>query len=337
MKVLVSGGAGYIGSTLVPMLLERGYQVRVVDWGLFGLDHLPQEAEIVVGNVLDFREEWLDGIDAVIHLAALSNDPMADFSPRLNYEVNAAGTALLAQMCYKRGIKRFVMGSTCSVYGFTHEEVDEEWEARPTYPYAISKLMAERALQCLEGDGFGPIILRKGTVIGWSPRMRYDLVANTMVKTALTEGRILVRNPHLWRPILDVKDAAAAYIRALEAPSNVRGVFNVALDNYTVGQIAAEVAEVLRERGFQVKIEHQNLMDVRNYRVSTRKAEEVLGFRPTVTLKESVRGMLDKIQAGTNADFHNPRYYNIEWWRRMVEEGLALHTQKPGHITGYGQ
>ncbi len=323
MRVLVSGGAGYIGSTLVPMLLERGYEVRVVDSGLFGLDHLPGEAEVVVGDILDFREEWLEGVEAVVHLAALSNDPMADFSPRLNYQVNAAGAALVAQMCRRRGISRFVMGSTCSVYGFTEGEVDEEWDARPAYPYAISKLMAERALQCLEGDGFRPIILRKGTVIGWSPRMRYDLVANTMVKTALTEGRIVVRNPRLWRPILDVRDAAAAYIRALEAPLEVSGVFNVALGNYTVAQIAQEVAEVLAERGIAVSIEYLDLPDVRNYRVSTRRAREVLGFQPSISLKESVRGMLDKIQAGVNADFDNPRYYNIEWWRRAVEQGLV--------------
>jgi len=323
MRVLVTGGAGYIGSILVPMLLERGYQVRVVDSGLFGLDHLPPQAEVVVGDILEFREEWLEGVEAVVHLAALSNDPMADFSPRLNYEVNAAGAALVAQMCRRRGISRFVMGSTCSVYGFTEQEVDEEWEARPSYPYAISKLMAERALQCLEGDGFWPIILRKGTVIGWSPRMRYDLVANTMVKTALTEGRIVVRNPRLWRPILDVRDAAAAYIRALEAPPQVSGVFNVALGNYTVAQIAQEVAEVLSERGIGVRIEHHDLPDVRNYRVSTRRAREVLGFQPSISLKDSVRGMLDKIQAGVNADFDNPRYYNIEWWRRVVEQGLS--------------
>jgi nucleoside-diphosphate-sugar epimerase len=322
MRVLVTGGAGYIGSTLVPMLLERGYDVRVVDSGLFGVEHLPTEAEVVLGDVLDFQEEWLEGVEAVIHLAALSNDPMADFSPRLNYQVNAAGAALVAQMCRRRGIQRFVMGSTCSVYGFTEQEVDEEWDARPSYPYAISKLMAERALQCLEGDGFHPIILRKGTVIGWSPRMRYDLVANTMVKTALTEGRIVVRNPRLWRPILDVRDAAAAYVCALEASAEVTGVFNVALGNYTVAQIAQEVAEVLAERGISVTIEHQNLPDVRNYRVSTRKAREVLGFQPSISLKDSVRNMLDKIQAGINADFENPRYYNIEWWRRVVEGGL---------------
>lgn len=325
MRVLVTGGAGYIGSVLVPLLLERGHAVQVLDYGFFGVDHLPAEARVIRHDVMDFDDRWLEEIDAVIHLAGLSNDPMADFSPRLNYEVNAAGSAVVAQACKRMGVGRFIMGSTCSVYGFTEEqEVDEGWPTKPAYPYAISKLMAERALQCLADESFRPIVLRKGTVIGWSPRMRYDLVANTMVKSALSEGQITVRNPNLWRPILDVKDAALAYIRALEADGEVSGTFNIACGNFTIAQIAEAVKEVLQERGLGVPVVHQDLHDVRNYRVCTRRARDVLGFAPSMSLGASVANMLDRIQEGVNADFDNPQYYNIEWMKiRLAQPVLA--------------
>jgi nucleoside-diphosphate-sugar epimerase len=325
MRVLITGGAGYIGSVLVPALLKRGHAVRVLDYGFFGLDHLPHEAEVISHDIIDFDDRWLEDIDAIIHLAGLSNDPMADFSPKLNYEINAAGSAVVAQAAKSAGVRRFVMGSSCSVYGFSEEqEVDEEWLAKPAYPYAISKLMAERALQCLADESFQPIVLRKGTVIGWSPRMRYDLVANTMVKSALTQGQITVRNPNLWRPILDVKDAAFAYIRALEVKGEVSGTFNIAYGNFTIAQIAEQVNKVLQERGLGVPIVHQDLHDVRNYRVSTRRARDILGFTPSVSLGASVANMLDRIQEGINADFDNPRYYNIEWMKiRLSEPALA--------------
>ncbi len=321
MRVLVTGGAGYIGSVLVPLLLERRYTVRVLDHGFFGIEHLPKEVEIITHDVLDFDDRWLEGIEAIIHLAGLSNDPMADFSPKLNYEINAAGSAVVAQAAKRNGVHRFVMGSTCSVYGLTgEEEVDEEWPAKPAYPYAISKLMAERALQCLADDSFRPIVLRKGTVIGWSPRMRYDLVANTMLKSALTQGEITVRNPNLWRPILDVKDAALAYIRAVEVEREISGTFNIAYGNFTIAEIAEQVNEVLQERDLGVPIVHQGLQDVRNYRVSTKRSRDILGFIPSISPRDSVANMLNRIQEGINADFDNPRYYNIEWMKIRLAE-----------------
>lgn len=314
-----------MGSVLVPTLLERGHMVRVLDNGFFGVDHLPAEAEVIVADVVDLKDEWLDGVDAVVHLAGLSNDPMAGFSPKLNYEINAAGSAIVAQAAKRCGVRRFVMGSTCSVYGFADErEVDEEWHTKPEYPYAISKLMAERALQCLADDSFQPIVLRKGTVIGWSPRMRYDLVANTMVKSALTQGRITVHNPKLWRPILDVRDAAQAYIRSVEAEDGVSGTFNIAYGNFTIAEIAEEVNGALAERDLGVPIDHQDLRDVRNYRVSTARARHVLGYEPQVSIGRSAATMLDRILDGENADFENPLYYNIEWMKvRMSLPAVA--------------
>ncbi|MEX0799602.1 MAG: SDR family oxidoreductase [Dehalococcoidia bacterium] len=319
MRVLVTGGAGYIGAVLVPALLERGYEVRVVDVGLFGSGHLPPQAEIIEADVLDFDEVWLDGVEAVIHLAGLSNDPMADFSPRLNYLYNAAAAAIAAQAAKAAGVNRFVLASSCSVYGLNDvAEVDEEHPVSPRFPYAVSKLMAERALLCLADETFHPIVLRKGTVVGWSPRMRYDLAANVMVKTALTQKKIVVHNPSLWRPFIDVRDVAGAYIRALDADPALSGIFNIARDNFSIGRLADSVAATLKEYGVYVPIEIQRRLDVRSYRVSLRKAQEVLDFHANVSMEDSVRAMLDHITAKEQDDFENLIYTNVEWLRANI-------------------
>jgi nucleoside-diphosphate-sugar epimerase len=325
MRVLVTGGAGYIGSVLVPALLERGYEARVVDTALFGTAHLPEAAEVVVGDILSFDDQWLDGVEAVIHLAGISNDPMAELCPSVNYLVNAAGTAIVAQRAKKAGISRFVFASTCSVYGSTNgDELDEDHPASPCFPYAISKLMGERALFCLADDGFRPIILRKGTVGGWSPRMRYDLVANTMVKTALTQRRIVVHNPALWRPLIDIKDVASAYVRALDAHPSLTGVFNIAYDNFTIGRLADEVAATLRVYAVNVPIEILRRQDLRNYRVSTQRAHDVLDFRATVSMEQSIELMVRHALEGDATDFDNPIYTNVEWMKLKMAEGRMV-------------
>jgi nucleoside-diphosphate-sugar epimerase len=331
MRVLVTGGAGYIGSVLVPTLIERGYQVRVVDLGLFGTGHLPAEAEVIQADVVDFDQQWLKDVDAVIHLAGLSNDPMADFSPRLNYLYNAASAAIIAHAAKGAGISRFIFASTCSVYGLNDStEVDEEHPVCPRFPYSVSKVMAERALLCLSDQDFRPIILRKGTVVGWSPRMRYDLAANVMVKTALTQKKIVVHNPSLWRPFVDVKDVAVAYVRALDAAPALTGIFNIAHDNFTIGRLADAVATTLKEYGIRVPVETERRQDLRSYRVSLRKAYDVLDFRTAISMEESVKIMLDHILSNEQADFDNPIYTNVEWLRmnmvktRTVEQLSAV-------------
>lgn len=323
MRVLVTGGAGYVGSVLVPMLITRGYGVRVVDCGMFGTEHVHPEAEVIVDDVLtiDKHAEWLDGVDAVIHLAGLSNDPMAAFSPSLNYMLNAAGTAIVAEAAKEAGVRRFIFGSTCSVYGLNDTaDVGEEHPIEPTFPYAISKLMGERALVCLTDANFRPIALRKATVVGRSPRIRFDLVVNTMVKTALTQKKIVVHNPSLWRPLIDTEDAARAYIRALDADLSVTGVFNIAGSNYTIGRLADEVAAALRELGIDVPLDIQHRHDVRSYRVSMEKASLILDFRPSVSMRETVRRIVDQIRTEGITDFSDPRYHNVEQMKQVLSQ-----------------
>lgn len=332
MKVLLTGGAGFIGSVLTPALINRGHSVRVLDCGFFGLDHVDSRAELISGNILDFERDWLDGVEAVIHLAGLSNDPMAAFSPSLNYMLNAGGAAIVAQAAKDAGIQRFVFGSTCSVYGLDDgEPLTEEHPTNPPFPYAISKLMAERQLDCLTDGRFRPITLRKGTVVGWSPRMRFDLVTNAMVKTALVEGRIVVHNPKLWRPLIDVEDACDAYACALEADLAVTGVFNISTRNFTLEELAQIVAAGLTQFGIQSTIHTENRTDVRSYRVATEKAATVLKFQPKKPMSETVNDVITNAMAKPVADLEHPRYYNIRQMERHMAEGL-LHGN--GHGNG---
>jgi len=319
LRILVTGGAGFIGSVLVPRLISRGDEVRVVDIGLFGLQHLDSRVDLIERDILEFDNEWLRGMDAVIHLAGLSNDPMAAFSPKLNYVLNAAGTGIVAQAAKQAGIRKFVFGSTCSVYGLEDKkQVTEKDEPCPSFPYAISKLMGERALLCLTDYDFRPVILRKGTVIGRSSRMRFDLVTNTMIKTALTQNRIFVNNPKIWRPLLDVADAAQAYINALDADVSVTGIFNVASANITIGELAKEVSSTLGEFGIDVPIETASRHDDRSYRVSSEKAIKLLNFRPTKSISDSVRDVMRYIEQNEITDFDDPMYHNILGMKRFL-------------------
>jgi nucleoside-diphosphate-sugar epimerase len=323
LKVLVTGGAGFIGSVLTTLLIDTGHNVRVVDRGFFGIDHVDDRAEVIDGDILDFNPEWLDAIDAVVHLAGLSNDPMAAFSPKLNYMFNAAGAAIVAQATKSAGISRFVLGSTCSVYGTDDEQlVDEDRPTNPPYPYAISKLMAERAIGCLSDTQFRPVILRKGTVVGWSPRMRFDLVTNSMVKTAITERKIVIHNPRLWRPLIDVEDAARAYLAAVEADLAVTGIFNISTRNYNLQELAETVADALLEFDLRIALEVQAQQGLRSYRVRTDKAKAVLHFESVKPMATTVREVMEHLIADSVVNLDDPRYYNVRQMELLMAQGL---------------
>ncbi len=318
MHILVTGGAGYIGSVLVPLLIERGHRVRVVDLGWFGLHKNlkdpPGIVHVIQGDILDFKEWWLDDIDAVIHLAGLSNDPMAQFDPKLNYTTNAVGTALVAHAAKDHGIRRFVYASSCSVYGLCTELANEYGTIpHPSFPYAISKLMGERALECLEDSQFRPISLRKGTVVGYSPRMRFDLATNTMAKAALTSNVITVHNPDIWRPIVDVRDAAMAYALAVESSLQLTGAFNIAEGNYRIGVLATIVQQILQSRGQDAGLKTLYQLDLRNYRVDTTRANHHLGFRPEYSVQDSIIEVLEHLPT----DLENPIYTNVVWLEQL--------------------
>lgn len=319
MKILVAGGAGYIGSHLIPKLLDRGYKVDVLDLFWFG-NHLPRETGVVAKDIFDIDEDDLAGYDQVIFLAGLSNDPMAEHSPSMNFVSNAAAPAYLGYVAKRAGVRRLVYAGSCSVYGYTVDELyDEDSPAVSSYPYGISKLQGEQAVMQMAGDGFSVISLRQGTVSGYSPRMRLDLIVNTMFKTALDEGVIRVSNPAIWRPVLSIHDAASAYIRAVEANESISGIFNVASGNYTVGEVADLVQQGVDELlDRRVRLEIRRNPDFRNYKVDCERARCVLSFKPRHDVAAILRDLVAHHERF--GDFDNPAYYNIRVFRELDRE-----------------
>ena len=325
--VLVTGGAGYIGCILVERLLERGYRVRVLDrlhWGEEPLRAVRDRIELVVADVRDVPTEALTDVDSVLHLAGLSNDPTAEYDPEGNWQINALATEALARLCVERGIERFVFASSCSLYdGLPAGTRDETAEVRPQGAYGTAKRYAEERLLELAADGLCPVTLRNGTVYGWSPRMRFDLVVNTFVKDALVEEQLRVHGGGwMWRPLVDVQDAADAMIATLEAPASaVRGqIFNVLHSNYQIRELAMLVAGSVQSLGRRVEVlEAEAPALVRNYSCSNAKLADVVGFMPSRSVPEAVTDLLARIDVADRAMLTDPRHYNIRWLEQTSE------------------
>ncbi len=316
MRILVAGGAGFVGSALIPKLLDRGYAVDVIDLFWFG-NNLPKEVRVLTKDIFHVTEEDLSGYQQVVFLAGLSNDPMAEFSPAKNFIYNAAMPAYLAYIAKKAGIRRFIYAGSCSVYGYTENKLyDEEAPAVSNYPYGISKLQGERAVMQMVDSQFSVICLRKGTVCGYSPRMRLDLVVNTMFKTAFSEKVIRVNNPSIWRPVLSMQDAVSAYTRAIESHENISGIFNVSSGNFTVGEMADIVKTVMEEEmKISVHLEIKHNKDLRNYKVSIERAKNILSFKPRNEIEDIVRDLIQNHEKFR--DFENKKYYNIQVFKEL--------------------
>jgi nucleoside-diphosphate-sugar epimerase len=318
MKILVAGGAGFIGSVMVPKLADRGYDVDVVDWCWFG-NHLPKNIKVIQKNIFDVSEKELSSYQTVIFLGGVSNDPMAEYSPKDNFIYNSALPTYLCFMAKKAGVKRFIYAGSCSVYGYTVDELyDEESPTVSAYPYGISKLQGENSVMQMQDDALSVISFRQGTVCGYSPRMRLDLVINTMYKTALSTGQITLNNPAIWRPVLSLHDLTNAYIRAVEASEEISGVFNISSANYTLGQLGDIVKERLEQKTKKdIHLQINHIKDFRNYKVSVDKAERVLGYKPN----DDAAAIVDDLIANHDKfkDFDNPQYYNIQVFRTIKE------------------
>ena len=316
MKILIAGGAGYVGSALVPKLQERGYTVDVLDLLWFG-NHLPPETKLIHKDIFDLTEPDLKEYDQVIFLAGLSNDPMAEFSPAKNFIFNASSPSYLAYVAKKAGVKKFIYAGSCSVYGYTINELyDETSPAVSSYPYGISKLQGEQAVLQMADPDFSVICFRKGTVSGYSPRMRLDLIVNTMFKTALATGIITVNNPSIWRPILSIEDAVSGYIRAVESADGITGIFNLSSGNYTVGEVADFVKEAVEKNlNKKIKLNIKSVKDFRNYKVSNEKAVNILSFKPKHDVPAILNNLIDNLDKFK--DFDNPEYYNIQVFKKI--------------------
>jgi nucleoside-diphosphate-sugar epimerase len=326
-SVLVTGGGGYIGCVLVERLLARGHRVRVLDrldWGEGPLSGVSDRIDLVVADVRELPATALDGIDAVIHLAGLSNDPTAEYDPEANWEMNAVATERLARSCVERGIERLVFASSCSLYdGLPSGMHNEDAPIQPYGAYATSKRYAEERLLEMVQEGLCPVILRNGTVYGHSARMRYDLVVNTFVKDALLQERLLLHGGGwMWRPLVDVRDVADAMIHAMESPAElVRGeTFNVLHSNYQIRELAMLVAGSVQLLGRSVRLEEVPAPALtRDYECSNEKLARVLGFIPRHSVVEAVSNLLSSVDLEDRTTLTDPRHYNIRWLELLNE------------------
>ncbi|MBW4486467.1 MAG: SDR family oxidoreductase [Trichocoleus desertorum ATA4-8-CV12] len=287
MKVLVTGTEGYLGSLFAPLLMKHGHEVIGVDTGYYKVGWLYNATDLTAKTLnKDIRHitaEDLQGVDAVVHMAELSNDPTGQLSPNITYDINHKGSVRLAELAKAAGVRRFIYMSSCSVYGVaTGQDVTEESEVNPQTAYAICKTLVERDLQPMADDNFSPTFMRNATAFGASPRMRFDIVLNNLAGLAWTTKEIkMISDGTPWRPLVHALDIAKALLCVLEAPRDIihNQIFNVGdtAHNYRVKEIAEIVAEIFT--GCQLSF-GANVADNRSYRVSFEKINSILpGFK----------------------------------------------------------
>jgi nucleoside-diphosphate-sugar epimerase len=332
-NVLVIGGAGYIGSALLPKLLDRGYNVRLLDLLLYGtepildvIDHPRLEIIEADFRQIDVVVKAMQDIDAVIHLGAIVGDPACALDEDLTIEVNLMATRMIAEVAKGCNVGRFVFASTCSVYGAGNEVLDERSVLNPVSLYAQSKIASEKVLSRMATADFAPTLLRFGTIYGLSGRTRFDLVVNLLTAKALVDGEITVYGGSQWRPFVHVDDAALAVFKVLEAPlSQVRNqVYNVGSNeqNFTISQIGELVHSLVPAAKL---INMGSDSDVRNYRVNFEKISRELGFKPRWSVAEGIGQVVEAIEGGQVADYRDAKYSNVKF---LNEEGL-IHLVRP--------
>jgi nucleoside-diphosphate-sugar epimerase len=320
-QILVIGGAGYIGSALLPKLLDHGHHVRLLDLFLFGKEPIVN----VIGHPnlqivhADFRHvdrivQAINGMDEVIHLGAIVGDPACSLDQELTVEVNLMAVRMIAEVAKGSGIRRFCFASTCSVYGASDEILDERSHLHPLSLYARSKLASEKVLMQMADDEFAPVVLRFGTVYGLSGRTRFDLVINLLTAKAVKEGKITVFGGGQWRPFLHVNDAAFALLKAVEAPIDlIHGqVFNVGSNeqNYQLG----DAAHIIQSFVPQAEVLDMGAdTDFRNYRVDFSKIKKMFGFTPEWTLEQGIKQVIAAFEKGEVRDYRNPMYSNVKF------------------------
>lgn len=331
MKILVTGGAGYLGSVMIPKLLVRGHNVRVADIGYFGLGHLRTlnpAVEVIradlrrVASEPEFRNQLLDDCQCVIHLAAISNDPSAELNPQLTEEVNFHSTVSLAKAAKERGIK-FLFSSSCSVYGDAEGDLTEEGIINPLTVYAVSKVRSEQALAEMTDRDWRPVILRNGTLFGYSPRMRFDLVVNIFALYGTINNEVKVFGDGLqWRPFLSVQDCARAFVHFAEKQDMLHSCYNIAAENLRVVDVAA-LFQSINPRLKVTKVPVPD-PDRRDYRVSTKRMEEA-GFKPRVDVASGAESIIEAIVCGLIPDPESIFYRNAKWLKELTQVGNSDH------------
>lgn len=310
MNILVTGGCGYKGTILVPKLLERGYKVRVLDTMWFGNFLAPHEnLSVTKGDVREIDQISLDGIDTVIHLSSVANDPCGDLDPKLTWEISALATMQLADKAARTGVKQFIYASSGSVYGIKEEEqVTEDLTLKPISEYNKTKMVSERALLSY-ADKMVVQMIRPATVCGYSPRMRLDVSVNLLTMQALSKGKITVFGGAQIRPNIHIDDITDVYLHLIDHPE-VTGIYNAGFENISILDIAKLVAKRL-----PVEIVVTESTDPRSYRVNSDKLLAT-GFKPKKGVEDAIGEIIDKYRSGVLKD--EERFYNLKWMQKTV-------------------
>jgi nucleoside-diphosphate-sugar epimerase len=333
-RVLVIGGAGYIGSALLPYLLDKGYKVRLLDMLLYGtepieefLNHPNLEVMQADFRLIDKVVEAIREVDAVVHLGGIVGDPACALDEELTVEINLMATRMIAEVAKGSGVGLFIFASTCSVYGASDQQLDERSELNPVSLYARSKIASEKVLLKMTSETFTPVILRFSTIYGLSGRTRFDLVINLLTAKALVDGEITIYGGDQWRPFLHVDDAARAIMLILDSPHDLvrNQVFNVGSNeqNYTIRQIG----ELIHQQIPQAKIVNQSeVSDQRNYWVNFNKISGSLNFKPQWNVDDGVKQVIQALESGKVIDYQNAKYSNVKF---LTEEGIfrLSHTE----------
>ena len=330
MRVLLTGNQGYIGTILAPRLWAMGYDVVGLDSGLFRGCTLRamREMPTVRKDIRDVEGRDLDGIDAVIHLAGLSNDPLGDLSAPLTYAINHEATVRLAELAKRRGIGRFLYASSCSVYGAAGDEfLDETSRFNPVTPYAEAKARSEVDLRRLADRDFCPVYLRAATAYGASPLLRFDLSVNNLVAWAATTGRVFLKSLGTsWRPLVHVEDIAQAYMALLRAPADKvhNRAFNIGQteENYRISDVAELVRRIVPDTRIEFAADASE--DLRNYRVNCDLLPRTLPHCcPHWTVVQGIHEVYDAIESAklSSEDFEGPRYSRVAYLKRLLADG----------------
>jgi len=329
-KILVVGGAGYLGSILCRKLLDKNYQVRVLDnltYGDLGIKDLysHKKFEFIKGDMRDIQTvmKSVKDVDAVIHLAAIVGDPASALKPQETIEINYLGTKMLAEVCKYSQINRFIFASTCSVYGASptpETKIDEESDLNPVSLYAEMKLKSEQALLEISDENFKPTILRMSTLYGLSPRMRFDLVVNILTIKALKEKKYTIFGGEQWRPNLHTKDAAEAYINCIESSIQISGgkIYNVGSDdeNYKIIDIGKKIKQIIPDAEMEID---KGKDDERNYNVSFEKINKELDYKTNFTITEGVMEIKEEVENGKFDDYTDQIYSNYRFLKEYGE------------------